>query len=134
MKNKVKYINRNLFYSPYYIGLCLSEKAFHKALKKLGIKKADLPAFLNPGAHATVHEVLSDNGGKIALVCLGDCTGRSLNEIHGLLVHEAMHIWRWIKEDIGEKQPSSEFEAYSMQSICQNLFDAYEEMINENTR
>lgn len=46
-------------------------------------------------------------------------------EIAGILVHEAMHVWREIRERIGEKEPSSEFEAYSMQAIFQGLYDGY---------
>jgi len=44
----------------------------------------------------------------------------------GLIVHEAMHIWRAMRESIGEHSPSAEFEAYSIQSIAQNLIAAYE--------
>jgi hypothetical protein len=43
-----------------------------------------------------------------------------------LLVHEAMHVWRDIREAIGEEHPSSEFEAYMVQHIVAELFAAYQ--------
>jgi hypothetical protein len=45
-------------------------------------------------------------------------------ETIGLLVHEATHACQHIRECIGEKEPSSEFEAYSMQAITQGLLAA----------
>lgn len=65
--------------------------------------------------------------GKYCVVQLGDTGERSLIEIHGLLLHEAVHIWQKIKALMGEKEPSVEFEAYSVQQIAQNLFEMYQE-------
>jgi len=40
------------------------------------------------------------------------------------------YLWvvlrRWIITMMGEKEPSIEFEAYSIQRIAQDLFDMYE--------
>ncbi|KCY47724.1 hypothetical protein J715_3367 [Acinetobacter baumannii 1571545] len=47
--------------------------------------------------------------------------------MYGLLLHEAVHVWQKVKKLMGEKEPSSEFEAYSIQSIAQDLFKMYEE-------
>lgn len=64
--------------------------------------------------------------GKYAVVQLGDTSEQSAIEIYGLLLHESVHIWQKIRERMGEKKPSSEFEAYSIQSIAQDLFYAFE--------
>ena len=45
--------------------------------------------------------------------------------IVGLIVHEAAHVWQAIKKDIGEVQPSPEFESYALQWIVMQLLDAY---------
>jgi hypothetical protein len=45
-------------------------------------------------------------------------------------VHEATHIKQKLMLSIGEKEPSPEFEAYTMQNICQELFCAYAEKIS----
>jgi hypothetical protein len=50
----------------------------------------------------------------------------SIIQIHALLTHEAMHLWREIRNQIGEKEPSAEFEAYAIQKITQNLAYSYE--------
>lgn len=65
--------------------------------------------------------------GAYALVQIGDTSERNTIEIHGLLLHEAVHIWQRIRQRMNEKEPSSEFEAYSIQSIAQDLFAMYQE-------
>lgn len=46
-------------------------------------------------------------------------------DVAALLVHEAMHVWQAFCEHVGEKSPSDEFEAYSIQSIFHELMTAY---------
>ena len=38
-----------------------------------------------------------------------------------MLLHEAVHIWQIVKRRMGEREPSVEFEAYSIQAIAQDL-------------
>lgn len=64
--------------------------------------------------------------GAYAVVQLGDTSERNLIEVYGLLLHEAVHVWQKIKKLMGEKEPSSEFEAYSIQAIAQDLFEMFE--------
>jgi len=40
---------------------------------------------------------------------------------------EFLHIWQRIKKLMGEKKPSTEFEAYSIQRIAQDLFSMFQE-------
>ncbi|MGN5766262.1 hypothetical protein ACNQO6_18125 [Acinetobacter calcoaceticus] len=64
--------------------------------------------------------------GTYAVVQLGDTSGRDLIEVYGLLLHEAVHLWQQVRVLMGEREPSSEFEAYSIQAIAQDLFEMYE--------
>lgn len=64
--------------------------------------------------------------GTYAVVQLGDTSGRDLIEVYGLLLHEAVHVWQRVKKLMGEREPSTEFEAYSIQTIAQDLFEMYE--------
>ncbi|MGZ8172592.1 MAG: hypothetical protein ACXWT0_01690 [Methylobacter sp.] len=122
----MKWLDRALVISPYYYGLCQSEKVFEKELRRLKIPKPDWPDFIIPTANATVHFFThNDDNKSCAIVCLGDVTGRTANEVVGLLIHEAVHIWQAIRESIGERHPSAEFEAYSIQCIAQRLIEAY---------
>lgn len=67
------------------------------------------------------------NNYQFAIVQLGECDNRSIHQIHGLLLHEAVHIWQRLRTVMGEDEPSKEFEAYSVQRIAQDLFYAFEE-------
>lgn len=123
----IKWLNRSIITSPLHFALCLKAKDFQRELKRLNVPRDDWPNFiLNEYSHATTH-FLQRRGKIIAIVCLGSTKGRTPVEINGLLVHEAVHIWQEIRENIGEARPSSEFEAYSIQAIAQSLMDAYRE-------
>jgi hypothetical protein len=105
-----QWIDSALVCSPYCIALCKHE------LKRLKIAKGNRPDFLKtPHANATVHFL-----GLYAIVYMPKKQkGISKHQINSLLVHEAVHIWQAIRD------PSSEFEAYAVQSISQNLMLAY---------
>ncbi len=47
-------------------------------------------------------------------------------EIAGILVHEATHVWQEVRAAMGEREPSIEFEAYSVQAIFQELYSAFQ--------
>lgn len=51
--------------------------------------------------------------------------GVSRIQVAGLLAHEAVHVWQFIKKTIGETEPGWEMEAYSVQAIFQNLYRAW---------
>jgi len=125
-KPLMKWCSRELIRNPLYIGLCLSEKKFAKEMKRMGIENP--PSFLKTRqANATAHFFIKD-GEESVIVALGKHKGRDPIEIAGLLVHEAVHIWQAIKDNIGEHSPSMEFEAYSIQGISQQLMWAYAEL------
>lgn len=84
----------------------------------------DSDEFLSMGADAQV-DFYQDSA--YAIVQIGDTSERTSVEIHGLLLHEAVHVWQRIKKRMGESNPSTEFEAYSIQSIAQDLFAMFEE-------
>lgn len=44
-------------------------------------------------------------------------------------MHEAVHIWQEMREKIGERFPSAEFEAYAIQRIAQNLMHSFMEQV-----
>lgn len=120
--NKTRgWLDRTLVQNPMAVALCTSEKEFVKKLSQIKLPKKDHPTFLLPDAAATVH-FFEVNDNKYAIVCLST-EGRPLNQLHGLLVHEAVHIWQVVKEIISDT-PSHEFEAYAIQSISQTLMGA----------
>jgi hypothetical protein len=124
---KVQWLDRDLIANPLYLGLCLSEEAFHREMRRLAIPREKWPNWISmTHANATAHYFdHSKSRRRLAIICLRREKGISRIQIYGLLVHEAVHIWQWIKEDIGEDAPSKEFEAYSIQRLAMNLMSAY---------
>ena len=121
----MKWLDRWLILSPIYYGLCLNKKKFKRELKRLKIPPAEWPKFVTPGSHATIHffDNINDNH-EVAIICIKNTLEHSLTDVIGLLTHEAMHLWRAIKNNIGELQPSKEFEAYVIQGLIQNIISA----------
>lgn len=121
------WLDRALVVSPLYYGLCVSEKDFYRELRKLKLPKDEWPRFLlTKHANATTHFFETNGAGRCAIVTLGNTKGRSKPQIFAMLTHEAVHIWQEVRESLGEKFPSSEFEAYSVQTLSQRLMEAYE--------
>lgn len=99
-------------------------------MKALRVPKAEWPKFVaSDHADATAHFLETSEGEVCVVVTITGHEQRTLPQVHALLVHEAVHIWQEIRSIIGEKEPSSEFEAYSIQSISQRLMESYAEQV-----
>lgn len=104
---------------PHHYGFCPSEKAWHQLAKA---SKRDLGPYPDNAAMTTMFQS-TKNKTRTCIVTVAD---RSPQDTVALLVHEAMHVWRDLCEGIGEAHPSSEFEAYAMQNIIDELMTAYQ--------
>lgn len=112
------------YISPFqHVQYTLARSQLHMDLLFEDMNKVD--KFLSIEGAAAQVDFYSD--GAYAVVQLGDTSERNLIEVYGLLLHEAVHVWQKIKKLMGEREPSSEFEAYSIQAIAQDLFKMYEE-------
>lgn len=125
---KPEWLDRSTFQSPVYYSLCTTEEMFYKEMKRCGIKQQNAGSWISsPHSDATAHQfTISESGRACCIVCIGTKEGRTGIEVAGLLVHEATHIWQQICQNIGEHEPSAEFEAYSIQRISQNLMWEYQ--------
>lgn len=124
-KPAVTWIRRELVISPFCIGLCLKEEAFQKELNRLGVPRKDWPPWVKAGKDGQVHYFEKKAGHEICcIVCIKGHKGRLRVETSGLLIHEAVHVWQYIREELNEFDPSREFEAYSIQNIAQQLITA----------
>ncbi len=109
--------------SPFqHVQYTLARNQLHMDLLFEDIDKAD--QFLDMRADAQV-STFSD--GAYAIVQIGDTADKDQIQVYGLLLHEAVHIWQIVKRRMSEREPSVEFEAYSIQAIAQDLFKMYEE-------
>lgn len=89
--------------------LCITKKQ----IKKTGFE----PTSSDADGNTTFYT----NGKGTAAIVLIRKNKHSLIKNHALVAHEAVHIWQEIKLLMGEKEPSIEFEAYSIQRITQDL-------------
>ncbi|HEE6574468.1 UNVERIFIED_CONTAM: hypothetical protein KWE62_17950 [Acinetobacter baumannii] len=110
------------YISPFqHVQYTLARNQLHMDLLFEDMDKAD--QFLDMGADAQV-STFSD--GAYAIVQIGDTEDKDQIQVYGLLLHEAVHIWQIVKRRMGERDPSVEFEAYSIQAIAQDLFEMFE--------
>jgi hypothetical protein len=119
------WLDRALFVNSQYYTLCTSEAQFHKILKYLNVPKDQWPPFINKGSNATTHYFINDKT-RSTVVCMPPNPEMSNAQIVALLCHEAVHIWQATRRDYGERKPSSELEAYAVQSLTQRLVEEYE--------
>lgn len=119
----MSWCGRTLIAGP-YLALCCSEADFEKALKHLKVVEK-VPFLGSETANASTHSLVNREGNLCCIVCLGSTEGKTPIQVAALLIHEAVHVWREFRAWIGEKEPSSEFEAYSIQYIAQELMLAY---------
>lgn len=75
----------------------------------------------------------SKDGKECAIICIFNHT-LDYEQIASLLTHEAVHLFQEIKKNIGERDPSAEFEAYCIQRITQNLLYAYKEQVTRKAK
>jgi hypothetical protein len=121
------WLDRTLVCGP-YLALCTSEAEYRKAMGHLKIKLEDTTSWVNPGFGAKTHVATHPNGGLATIVCIKPVRlGKkySREQVHALLAHEAVHVFDEFCDHIGERKPSSEFAAYSVQAIAQQLMVAY---------
>lgn len=127
LTQRAVWCDRRIIVNPYHMAVCLSEAAFHRLLRGMAVPRDHWPTWIkSPQAHATVHYLEGLSSGKlVAVVCMRGWEGRNPIEVAGLLVHEAVHIWQAVRDNIGERDPSPEFEAYSVQAIAQDLMQGF---------
>lgn len=102
-----------------FMTLCLTEPEYLKVMRYLKVKGP--PEWVSPGAHATTHFLHNDEHEKVSVVCMKDWLGRDPIDVATLLVHEAVHIWQYWCEKIGEDRPGDEQEAYAIQLLSYTL-------------
>lgn len=106
---------------PVKIGFCPTNKAWTRTIKKYEVSVEDPPL----GKFAATTDYFREQ--KLILVTMveGWEKGKSLIEVTGVLAHEAVHVFQGVADAIGEREPSAEFEAYSIQAIYQDLVWAW---------
>lgn len=116
---------------PPFFGLCLSEKAWKRFLKEYKIGDIEFQA---AGKAACCSMLVNGVTPSQRLIIISFCEGweeRTTIEIYGLLVHECVHAFYQMCENIGEENPSSEFRSYFIQNLFQCFARQFEELMKK---
>ncbi|MDV5861384.1 hypothetical protein QM298_10740 [Pseudomonas mendocina] len=122
MKGAKEVVWLNPGHMPVFYGLCPSKKAWKREMKRLGASED------YPESQGNTTRMRNKKGQMCVIVSVHESL--TLDEVHpleviGLIVHEAAHVWQFIRDEIGEYAPSVEFEAYTLQAISQELIGAF---------
>lgn len=120
----IPWLDRTLVVNPYYFCLCTTKKQYKKVLRKIKLDKKQWPEFIADRAHAMLHTFETPTK-MFAVVCFRPNKNYTAAQQHGLLVHEATHLWQKIRTHYGEDMPSNEFEAYAVQTLSQRLIESF---------
>lgn len=133
---KAEWCDRSIAETAYDFCLCVTQKQYERELDRLKIAKENRKPFLRqPSDRATLHTWDNTAGGRpLAMVCLRLSDDNTMMQTYATLVHEAVHLWQFTKERMGEDKPSVEFEAYAVQAISQRLFYAYEKLTKKRKK
>lgn len=118
---KTKWLEPHVTF-PVYLTVCTSDKQYRAVAKQLGC--AEPGAWISEGANATLNTFTRPGKSPACVVCVHPRGKRTRPVYAALLVHEAAHVWQKMRREIGERNASDEFEAYALQSITQEIFEA----------
>jgi hypothetical protein len=128
-KQLPEWLDRDLIRSPYCITLCTTAEMFLAEQQRIGVIPHDIRMFPKRGAavHFFEREDFADPTAMPAMIVTLSDQAKECEpiQIAAMLCHEAVHVVQEVMKTIGEKSPSSEFYAYSVQAVAQNLMYEY---------
>ena len=124
---KNPWLSRDLFTTNIYYALATTEAEYLRHMRDMLLANPEGWLGDHPKvAGRTHHTENKKTGEQRIIVCVPIRPKRPIWDTVGILTHEGMHVWRAMREDIGETSPSSEFEAYAIQTIVGHLMWAYD--------
>lgn len=97
--------------------------AWKKLMKVLGAMDEPYPT-----KDARVTTFYETPRGRVMVLTVGEHLDKDcdLLRLTALIAHEVQHLWQGIKDNMGERQASSECEAYSVQWLLTQVLEAFE--------
>lgn len=121
MTSKVIYIDRG--WQPVDIGFCPDKQAWDREMRRLNTN-LPWPETETSAAH-TQHMRNDTTGASVVIVTVFPACETDALSVISAMVHEAVHVWQFICQKIGEDEPGMEMEAYAVQHITEGLIAAY---------
>ena len=127
-----EWLDRDMVVLPYCYTLCTTQEMFEAEQIRIGVKP-----------EKRVTQFAKDNGARVTYFDDSDCkeplehtaaivtidAGAAARvhpiQVAAMLVHEAVHIVQAGMNALGERAPSDEFEAYTIQRVSQALMFEY---------
>jgi hypothetical protein len=112
---------------PVPFAVVFSRANYKAELDRLGIKEPEDLEHHFTNSLGSVSVLTNEDKANILLVffdgpALRKCT---IADQVGVIAHEAVHVWQYILEFIGEEAPGKEMEAYSIQWITSTMYDLF---------
>lgn len=122
------YLDRSIHYLCGHLALITSQKMLDREMRKIKVPPREWLEMPTGSTVATVKQLTSGSDGLITMVLMPDRPDYSGIRIASFLAHEAVHVWQYHLQEIGDIQDHSrEFEAYAIQNIFETLLTAYGE-------
>lgn len=119
-----------------YYTVVVTEKQFQREMRRMGYSKEMIrdTHWLGGGSGAAVQQFkgAADDGRDVLIVCIKPVEDEV--QLMGLLVHECVHVWQYIREALGEKNPSPEMEAYAVQAIFLQVLQMYAKLVKKKRK
>lgn len=122
----MKLLSSCLWSMPFGLALCSSTPRYVATLDFLGVPKLNRVPF--PAIDGCAHVILHHNFKLPAMqdVCIVAVRPTdSAAELRSHLVHEAVHVWQFHCEAVGEDKAGAEAMAYGIQNIFTRLLTEY---------
>ncbi len=113
-----------LGFLPVEVGYAPNKRAWAAASKQYGLSTEDYPS---TDGHCSWWAKAETSKNVILITVSKQAEDYSVSQVAGIVAHECTHAWRFIKDAIGEKEPSEEFEAYVMQAMVQGVLFAHQQ-------
>lgn len=128
---KPRWSTERILAAPIYWTVVTDERQFAPLISELYApeESPDLRWFAGTDASGITHSYVSSTSGLRSVVCLRNLDDLDPVAVVSLIAHEAMHVWQFVREYLGETTPSHEFEAYSVQIILQQLLGEYRRQV-----
>lgn len=120
-RDRVVWIDRG--WQPVAIGFCPSRKAWKRVQREMHVLEG-YPDIAGHGGHT----LLAKNDKtfeSVIIVTVAGTAERDAMDVIMTIVHEAVHVWQFLRNAIGESSPGIELEAYAIEEISRGLIDAY---------